>query len=482
MQLMSGTEIYNRAIETIVKPDISYQEIERCFNDFALLLDTAIIEKDLEIGTLWYSLGCASQKRNHRALALLCFQEALKTKPYFIEAINNMGYCHKKLHQGSEANAAFKRVIDLIESGEIETSAQNKAEFYTNYGSMFVATGTPDEAIALFDKAAEYADIKMAKYNRALVYLEKGDYVRGFEGWDEGDRVDKLKVRHYGHENLPVWNGEPGKTVVVVGEQGIGDELMFGTILPDIMRDCKVILDAHPRLADMFRRSFPHIDVYGTRKDGWLDWGKRYQLDAKILLGSLPKFYRHGVSDFPKKPYLIVDPALDTRYAEKLASMGDKPKIGISWRGGIKQTGSNHRYIPLEQWLDILKLDCDFISLQYDKGITGDVEKFNTDNNVKIHHWPEMLENYEHTAALVNNLDLVISVPQSVVHLAGVLGTLTWQLVPIKTLWQAGVYGQDMPWYDCVSNKWQATEGRWDSVLMNVKDELCSLLQMSIDG
>jgi len=480
MQLMSGTEIHTRAITTLTKPDVTYQEIETCFNDFALLLDTSYIEKDTEIGVLWYSLGCACQKRNHRALALLCFQEALKTKPGFLAAINNMGYALKKLHQGPESAAAFKHVIDLIEAGEVEATAEEKAEYYVNYGSMFVANGTPDVAIALFDKSAEYAEVKMATYNRGLVYLEKGDYVRGFEGWDHGDRIDKISYRQYGHASLPIWNGEPGKTVVVVGEQGIGDELMFATILPDIMRDCHIVLDAHPRLADMFRRSFPDIDVYGTRKDGWIDWGKRYQLDAKILMGSLPKFYRHGVSDFPRKPYLIVDDALDHRYREQLDKLGTRPKIGISWRGGIKQTGSNQRFIPMDKWLDILKLDCDFISLQYDKGIATDVEKFNEQHNVKIHHWTEMLENYEHTAAVVKNLDLVISVPQSVVHLAGVIGTPTWQLVPIKTLWQAGVYGQDMPWYDCVTNKWQTVDGNWDSVLANVKDELCSLLQMSI--
>lgn len=480
---MSGTEIHKRALDLLIKEDVNYTELEKCFNDFALLLDTSFMEGDEEIATLWFNLGGVCNKRSHRALALFCFKEALKTKPEFLEAINNIGYVYKKMNFNEEAREAFKKVIDLSEQGTLPIEAKNKAEYYTNYGSMFVANGSPDVAIALFDKALSIStEQRMTGYNRGLAYLEKGDFEKGFLGYDMGDRYDKIINRNYGHESLPVWDGSPGKNLVVIGEQGIGDELLFATCLPDVAKECHIVLDAHPRLSDMFRRSFSNLDVYGTRKDGTIDWGKRYKLDAKVLMGSLPKFYRKKEEDCPVVHYLKVDEKLDKYYADKLDFMGSRPKIGISWRGGTKQTGRTNRHIELEKWVAILKLDCDFISLQYDPHILKDVEEFNAKNGVKINHWPEMVENYEHTAALVKNLDLIISVPQSVVHLAGVIGSvLTWQLCPYKTLWQTGVYGKNCPWYNNVENIWQDESCNWDPVMKTVKEKLCNLLAMNTE-
>jgi len=218
--------------------------------------------------------------------------------------------------------------------------------------------------------------------------------------------------------------------------------------------------------------------VYGTRKYTNYDWGRRYRLDAKILIGSLAKYYRKKESDFPALPYLNVDEKFDKRYAERLDLLGTRPKIGISWRGGTKQTGRNHRYIPMEMLVDILKLPADFISLQYDNGISKEIEDFNEKNGVKLHHWTDMLEDYEQTAACVKNLDLIISVPQSVIHLSGVIGTtLTWQLCPYKTLWQAGVHGKEMPWYPNVTNYWQDSDCKWEPILEKVKGDICNLLQ-----
>src|SRR3990167_8289871 len=181
-----------------------------------------------------------------------------------------------------------------------------------------------------------------------------GDYENGFIDYDFGDRMDAKKHRNYrpGQGQTPLWEGEKDKTVVVHGEQGIGDELMFATILPDLAKDCKkVIFDAHPRLYTMFRRSFAeyNIDVFGTRKDNQLVWPHKYEIDYRIPIGSIAKFYRKRLEDFPKKPYLkakdsevaIVNEKLDLLPAKKL-------NIGLSWKGGTATSSKTHRILPMK--------------------------------------------------------------------------------------------------------------------------------------
>lgn len=483
--LVTGQELFDNATKLLAKTDVSFQELEKAFHDLNVLADSSYLEEDQQsLSAVWFHLGSVCVKRNHKLLGLVCFREALACKPNFLEALNNIAYVFKKMNFSKEATEYFKQIIDLIESKQVETTDENKSEFYTNYGSMFVAQGTPKKAIELFEKAIKFnKNNKLAYYNLGLAQLEIGDYSKGWDGYNLGERTDQMVNRNYGHDKLPIWDGTKGKNIVIIGEQGIGDELMFGTIISDVMKDCNVVLDMHPRLADMFRRSFPMLDVYGTRKDSHYQWGSRYKLDAKILIGSLPAFYRKKEEDFTRIPYLKVDKNLSDIYQQKLDQLSHRPKIGISWRGGTKNTCRNSRYIPMEQLLPILKLDCDFISLQYDKGIEKEVNDFASLHHVKLHHWQDMLDNYEHTAACVHHLDLVISVPQSVVHLSGAIGTtLTWQLCPIKTLWQGGVYGEDMPWYANVTNIWQETDNNWDSVINDVKERLCSLLATNTEN
>lgn len=484
MMILTGTELFQKCTDRLQNPHITKLELNTVFHDLNAMLTTSFAEGDEHIATLWFTIGGCLSKMGHMVMALLCFQETLRLRPDFPEAINNAGYSYKKLNIHDKAQEYFKKVLDLSEENRPDLAIDDKsrADYYINYGSTFVCNGTPKEAVELFNKAEKFAPgHSQIKYNRGLAELELGDYEHGFDGYDYGDRLERIINRNYGRDTLPVWNGEKGKNIVVIGEQGIGDELMFGTIIPDVAKDCNIVIDAHPRLADMFRRSFPSIDVYGSRKHTTFEWGSRYPLDAKVLIGSLAKHYRKKEEDFPRTPWLIVDKKYDERYEERIEKLGERPKIGISWRGGTKQTGQNQRYIPLPQWLDILRLDCDFISLQYDHGIEKGIKDFCDENKVTIHHWTEMIEDYEQTAACIKHLDLVISVPQSVVHLAGVIGTIpTWQLCPVQSLWQCGVYGQDMPWYRNVNNYWQFKgENGWKETMDKVREDLCSLLQMN---
>jgi hypothetical protein len=151
-------------------------------------------------------------------------------------------------------------------------------------------------------------------------------------------------------------------------------------------------------------------------------------------------------------------------------------------RAGRSPNGRTNRKIPRDKWKYIFALDMDFISLQYDKDIGDEIKKFEDKNNICLNHWQNTLDDYDETAGLVANLDLIISVPQSVVHLAGAMGIQTWQLVTFKALWQTGPYGENAPWYHCVQNFWQDENCQWEPVLKKVKGELCNLLVMSTEN
>ena len=255
------------------------------------------------------------------------------------------------------------------------------------------------------------------------------------------------------------------------GEQGIGDEIMFASLLKDISEDIKVIFDCNDRLVNIFRESFPELDIYGTKKEdpAKLGWPNNYDIAATIPIGSCSRFYRKKLMDFPGKPYLKAPATWEKVFKEKLAKYKGK-KIGVSWKGGIKSTGKNYREVKLSDWGDIFNQDATFISLQYNDDSHHDIEEAGLKD--KILHWQDVMDDYDQTAGLVANLDLVISVPQSAVHLAGAVGIPTWQLCPRRGMWQQGVYGHNAPWYKCVKNFWQDGFGDWDGVIKNVEREL----------
>jgi len=468
-------DLYRQSHDLIVKGEnLNYAEE---------ILNTLMLN-DRSSALLLFQLGNVNMKKQYYPAAEVFFSKCLDLKPDFAEALMNLGYIYKEMQMVDKARETFKRALDLIEDPALNKTNEEKYTYWHNYASTFTANGTPSQALEVINKAIPLiADSseknKDAYWNRALAYLEMGDYERGFQDFEKGARVEETKNRNYTHEITPFWDGTPGKTVVVYGEQGLGDELMFASILPDIMKDCTVILDMHPRLVDMFRYTYPHIPVFGTRKIPRLQWAKFYNVDAKVSIGTLGKFYRKKKEDFPGTPYLKCRPELIEKYKVKLASLSDKPKIGISWKGGTSKTNQNDRKIKLKQFLPLLELDdqVDFISLQYHEDSPIHLENLKANFGKTIHHWQDVMDDYDETAGLVSNLDYIISAPQSVVHLAGALGVPTLQLCPKKAMWQMGPYGENMPWYSCVENVWQDDSCTWEPVILKAKEKLCSLLQ-----
>lgn len=439
---------------------------------------------------LIYFLGCLFLEEKRYGFAITAYERAIQLEPNFDECLNNISTAYRQIGDLETCKKYFRRAIEIAKLPQYRDKCKdddkyNKtlSDYIGNLGSCYIAKGTPLEALPYFEEALKYyPDSPNVIWNQGLAYLELGHYEKGFDGYDHGDRVATGKERSYhgAPNSTPAWPGIGTRlsdgslpTVVVYGEQGIGDEIMFASIVPDIIKEANVILECHPRLMTLFRRAWPQITVYGTRKALTVNWAKNYKIDYKIAIGSLAKHFRKDVMAFPQVPYLIADQDFGLEMADRLRALGSRPKIGLSWKGGIGITNKAPRCILLETLKPLFDLDVDFISLQYHNNAQHEVDTFNERmGREAITHWQDVVDDYDLTAALLPQLHSVVSVPQSVVHLAGALGVDTIQLCPVQALWQMGPYGQHMPWYSSVKNLWQQSDGDWEGVVRDLKQDI----------
>lgn len=373
-------------------------------------------------------------------------KRAAQLEPNIAMIWTNLGVCYQEGKDLEEGEAHFFRSLKLEPDSPLT---------HTNLSQLYNNLAQPNLSLKHANKAIDVdPSIPEAFYNRSLANLMIGKWR---EGWADYDATlgtgNQRKERVYGM--LPRWNGTEGKTLIAYGEQGMGDEIAFASCVPDLAKQNKVILECNPRLTGLFRRSF-ELETHGTRFQDMIPWlhdqknGNLRKIDAAVALGSLPQSYRNEDAEFPGKPYLIADPLRRIQWKAALAAISPKLKVGIAWTGGNNNTGKARRSVDLEDMLPILRQDATFISLQYMDA--PEVFNMQRDHGITIHHFPYAVQSqdYDDTAALVAELDLVICVQTAVVHLSGALGQDCWVMVPKTPRWFYGISGKTMPWYESV--------------------------------
>lgn len=330
----------------------------------------------------------------------------------------NFGLAAHELGRNDEAKAAYMKAAELD---------PNYIKSYVNLSAVLIEEAKWDDAekackVALsIDKASD-----MPLKNLAHIHLAKHDWERGWEYWDLtlGDQYRQEWV--YGDEKR--WDGTNGQCVVVYGEQGLGDEINYASVIPDAIRDCKkVIIDCDPRLEKLFKRSFPRADVHGTRKVEQPKWLEKARIDARCAISSLPRFYRNSDDAFPGVPYLKADPEMVEMWKGLFKTWG-KPVYGLCLHGGSKITGESWRKLEPEDFSPIFAKDAVFVSLDY-KGALNHPK-------IKEYPWATQCKDYDVTAGLIAALDGVVGVNTTAMHCANGLGIPTHILVPIKKQWR----------------------------------------------
>ena len=348
-----------------------------------------------------------------------------------------------------------------------------------NLGNVYLHLGRFDEAGGMYTRVLEREPASFeARWNRAHHLLASA---RFREGWrDYAYRFASLAILRRPLP-FPDWRGEPleGKTLLVYAEQGLGDEIMFASCLPEIIAKARhCVIESDRRLVSLFRRSFPNTTVVARPEDDdAIPWLKDLPpVDLQVAAGTLPSYLRNDWTDFPAHSgYLKADHENVTQWRARLDALGPGLKVGLSWRGGTQLTRTSARSLPLADLGGALTgSGRHFVSLQYGK-VDEDIGAARAAGIENIVHWPNAIADYDETAALVSALDIVVSVQTSLIHLTGALGRPVWVMVPAVPEWRYLRGGDRMPWYPAARIFRQRRLRDWSEVLGDIARALDTL-------
>jgi hypothetical protein len=337
----------------------------------------------------------------------------------------------------------------------------------------------PTPALECYEKALalDPQDVQ-AHLNRSAIWLLREDYSRG---WDEYEWRLRDPAHAPLHERfgLPLWEGDSlaGRRLLIYAEQGLGDELMYASMVPELIHQgAHCLIDCDPRLEGLFRRSFPGATVHGGGQTDSADWlAAAGGADLRAPIASLPRFLRRSAESFPQHGgYLRAAPERIARWRERLAAAGPRPWIGLSWRGGVPRTGRGARSLRLVELLPLFTgTGATFVNLQYGHS-ADEVAELHASHGARLHHWTDAIDDYEETAALIAALDLTVSVCTAVVHCAGALGRPVWVMAPVRPEPRYGSRGSTMRWYPSARVFRQAVYGEWEPVIASVAGALAT--------
>lgn len=393
-----------------------------------------------------------------RGAARSVSERARARHPQWAESWLALGLARYSEHRYAEALECYAQAAALGAAG---------ADFHTHRAMALHHLGRFDDALAAYARAlALEPGHALARFHASLTRLLRGEFEAAWPDYELRLASAALPPRA---RRYPRWDGAVAgaPTVLVYGEQGLGDEIMFASCVPDLQRSgVRCVLECRPALVGLFARAFPEARVYASASES-APPSPAPAIDAEIPIGSLPLHFRRAAADFPRhRGYLKADPSRVAHWRARLDALGAGLAVGISWRGGTDASRAGMRSIALEDWLPLLRTPgARFVSLQYTREAAAEVEAFTARHGIAIAHWPEALDDYEETAALVSALDLTVSVCTAVVHLAGALGREVWVLAPAVPEWRYGVAGESLPWYPSARMFRQQEAGCWAPTL-----------------
>jgi len=467
MKLYDWKDLYSEAQALHEKGNLI--EAEKRYN--------AILNRQIANSGLLYLLGSLNMQKGNNGLAIILLEKCLEDMGQFPEAWNNLGISYKKEFFKEQAAACFQKAWEIN---------PDCADYPSNCAGCYINEGEPEVAIELCNKALEIdPEHQQSKWHKSLALMELQQWKEGFALYEarfagvfQGTGSDIPNMRNYAKKGMtPWWDGKAKGLVAIHGEQGIGDEVLFATCFAAALESgAELVFECTPRMEGLFNRSID-CKVIGTNRLDGSEWKGDRTVDYKLGVGSFGNLYR-SEGNIPGTPYLIPDPKLKKYYAKRLKSLGARPKIGIAWQGGVPSTRVDLRTIRLNEFQSIIEQEADFISLQYTQPAKEEVMAFKAETGLRIIHWKDAAEakDMDHYAALVCNLDLVISVCQTAIHICGALGVQCLCLTPYAPAWRYGVTG-DFPWYQSVDLIRQQKGDTWEPAINYAAQKLAACLK-----
>lgn len=400
--------------------------------------------------------GNALRDLGRFAEALTSYDRSLALQPDNADVQNNRGNALRDLKRFAEALASYDRAIAL---------QPRHAEAYSNRANTLRDLARYETALASYDKAiALRPDFAEARYNQGTLLLTLGDYARGWPLYEWRKRRDEpLGKRRY---TQPEWLGQEdiaGKTLFLHWEQGFGDTIQFCRYAGLARaRGARVILSVQDPLLPLLKQLEPEIDIVGGND-------VPAAFDCHCALMSLPLALGTTLDSIPAAPrYLAAD---DARRAPWAARLGPKtaPRIGLAWSGNRDYGDDADRSIDLSVFARILSDGAEWVSLQKeirerDAGTMRDLRP------IAFHG--DALADFADTAALIDFMDLVVTVDTGVAHLAAAMGKPVWILLPFRPDFRWLLDRSDSPWYPSVRLFRQREIGDWATVLDEIGREL----------
>lgn len=391
--------------------------------------------------------------------ALASFQQAIKLNPDNAEAFNNMGLVLQDMHQYEAALENYNRAILL---------RPNYANAYYNKGYSLHNLARFDEATASYDRAiALIPDHASSLSNKGQVAILKGRYLEGWRLYEwRWKSPNYIKHREF---TQPFWHGDEsvsGKTVLIYPEQGFGDSIQFCRYAAMLVAlGAKVILETRVGLTAILSTLKCEVDI--------IEQGNKLpEFDFYCPIMSLPYAFKTTVETIPATvPYLYADIDKQKVWQERLGTKTTF-RVGLAWSGRTTHKNDHNRSIAFKVIEPLLALPIEFHILQNE--IRPDEVAFLSDiDNLYFHQ--DQLNDFSDTAALANEMDLVISVDTSIAHLAGALAKQLWILLPYVPDYRWLLDRTDCPWYPTATLFRQPAIGDWAGVMTEVKNKLKTL-------
>lgn len=430
------------------------------------------------------NMGATLQSLGRHREAVEQLSALLAANPGEMEAHNNLGNAQMGAGAVEESIASYRRAIAL---------GPDYFEAYSNLG-LALAMRQPDgmagtdtdggsrdakpshSVRACYEKALTLRpNFPAAQWNLGICLLLQGDFEQGWKQYEWRWQWDGFGEVHRPFAQ-PVWQGEPppatGGTLLVTAEQGFGDTIQFARYLPLLVEQGhEVVLEVQVPLYTLLWHS---LGRYGVRVVPRTESPDRVhddlRFDRYVPLMSLPARFGTRLEDIPgQQPYLFAEPTRETLWADRLAAAaGPRRRVGLAWRGRPMHARDRERSMPASALAPLLEVpDVQFFSLHKNDGGHPPGEM-----PAGIVPLDGMLYDFSETAAVLANLDLVITVDTSVAHLAGAMGRPVWVLLPFSPDWRWLLGRSDSPWYPGMTLFRQRQAGDWDGVIAEVARRL----------
>ena len=495
----------------------------------ALMSYQNIIKQDPSLAGPYYNIGIILKRNGKVEEAIDSYKKAISLKDDYVQAYNNLGVIYKDSenyenaiemftkakeinpdHQNSYFNIAlikkeqglteeaielFLKLLDLnpdhseakynislIKKGEglleeakeylqkILISDEKHENAYKELVNIYAQMGAFKEAITNIKNLSKDDTNNTTPFAVfGICLLTTGSFMEGWRYYEYRWKVSQFKEVIWPFPDKPVWKGERGKRVVLWKEQGIGDQILFLGLVPEVKGMCSSLsVYVDPRLESLCRRAMPEINFIPSETAL-----KRVKCEYHLPLGSVPGLIRNDISDFDRsvKGYLKADPQRVQSIKDELKLSG-KTVIGISWRSF--NTRYKNKSIQLSNLGRIFAdLDVVLVNLQYGD-VEDEIKEFKKETGIEVLQCTSVdnREDLDGLAALIEACDLVVSTSNVTVHMAGALGKETCVLLHHVSIYYWLLERKDSVWYPSLTLYRQPALDDWDSVCSNIKKDL----------